>query len=133
MRIGPGKAVGLGLWQGKPVFCLPGGPASNHMAFLQLALPGLHRLEGRTRPGLPIQVARLAQPIQGQKGWTQFVHGRLERGSSGLVFHPLRMKSRLHEMAQMEAIVQIPEETEWLDAGATVPVQVLVPNLTWGE
>jgi len=133
VRIGPGKAVGLGLWQGKPVFCLPGGPASNHMAFLQLALPGLHRLEGRTRPGLPIQVARLAQPIQGQKGWTQFVHGRLERGSSGLVFHPLRMKSRLHEMAQMEAIVQIPEETEWLDAGATVPVQVLVPNLTWGE
>ncbi len=123
VRIGPGKAVGFGLWQGKPVFCLPGGPPSNHMAFLQLALPGLHRLEGRAQPGLPVQVARLAQPIQGQRSWTQFVHGRLERDSAGLVFHPLRMKSRLQEMAQMEALVQIPEGTEWLEAGTSVPVQ----------
>ena len=133
VRIGPGKAVGFGLWQGKLVFCLPGGPPSNHMAFLQLALPGLHRLEGRAQPGLPVQVARLAQPIQGQRSWTQFVHGRLERDSTGLVFHPLRMKSRLQEMAQMEALVQIPEGTEWLEAGTIVPVQMLVPNLTWGQ
>jgi molybdopterin molybdotransferase len=133
VRIGPGKAVGLGLWQGKPVFCLPGGPSSNHMAFLQLALPALHRLEGRTQPGLPVQVARLARPIQGQKDWTQFVHGCLERSSTGLVFHPLRIKSRLLEMAQMEALVQIPEGTEWLEAGTMVPVQVLVPSLTWRE
>jgi molybdopterin molybdotransferase len=133
VRIGPGKAVGLGLWQGKPVFCLPGGPSSNHMAFLQLALPALHRLEGRTQPGLPVQVARLARPIQAQKDWTQFVHGWLERSSTGLVFCPLRAKSRLQEMAQMDALVQIPEGTEWLGAGSMVPVQVLVPNLTWRE
>jgi molybdopterin molybdotransferase len=129
VRIGPGKAVAFGLLQGKPVFCLPGGPSSNHMAFLQLALPALHRLEGRTQAGLPIQAARLAQSIQGQKDWTQFVHGCLERSSTGLVFQPLRMKSRLQEMAQMEALVQIPEGTEWLEEGATVLVQVLVPDL----
>jgi molybdopterin molybdotransferase len=133
VRLGPGKAVSFGLWQGRPVFCLPGGPSSNHMAFLQLALPALHRLEGRTQPGLPVQVARLARPIQGQKDWTQFVHGCLERSSTGQVFHPLRLKSRLLEMAQMEALVQIPEGTEWLEAGTMVPVQVLVPNLTWRE
>ena len=133
VRIGPGKAVGFGLWQGKPVFCLPGGPSSNHMAFLQLALPGLHRLEGRAQAGLPVQSARLAQSIQGQKSWTQFVHGSLERSSTGLIFHPLRMKSRLQEMAQMEALVQIPEGTEWLAAGTIVPAQVLVPDLTCRE
>jgi molybdopterin molybdotransferase len=132
VRIGPGKAVGFGLWQGKPVFCLPGGPSSSHMAFLQLALPAHHRQEGRTQPGLPVQVAHLAQSIQGQKDWTQFVHGCLER-SSRLVFHPLRIKSRLQEMAQMEALVQIPEGTDWLEAGTMLPVQVLVLNLTWRE
>jgi hypothetical protein len=36
-------------------------------------------------------------------------------------------------MAQMEALVQIPEGTEWLEAGTMVPVQVLVPSLTWRE
>jgi molybdopterin molybdotransferase len=125
VRIGPGKAVGFGLWQGKPVFCLPGGPPSNRMAFLQLALPGLHRLEGRGQPGLPTQVARLGEPVWGQREWTQFVHGRLEAGGEGLVFLPMRMKNRLQEMAQAEAIVQIPEGVEQIPRGAVVPVQVL--------
>ena len=41
VRIGPGKAVGFGTLQGKPIFVLPGGPPSNLLAFLQIALPGL--------------------------------------------------------------------------------------------
>ena len=28
VRMGPGKGVAFGKWEGKPVFCLPGGPAS---------------------------------------------------------------------------------------------------------
>jgi len=50
VRMGPGKAIGFGLWNDKPVFCLPGGPASNEMAFLQLALPGILRMSGDGRP-----------------------------------------------------------------------------------
>lgn len=125
VRIGPGKAVAFGLWQDKPLFCLPGGPPSNHMAFLQLALPGLHRLGGFRRPGLPLQVARLAAPVSGQRDWTQFVHGRLAPGHEGLLFHPIEMNSRLQAMAQMEAIVTIPEGTEQIPRGALVRVQVL--------
>jgi len=40
IRIGPGKAVEFGMLDGKPVFVLPGGPSSNLMGFLQIALPG---------------------------------------------------------------------------------------------
>jgi molybdopterin molybdotransferase len=127
VRMGPGKAVAFGLWQGKPVFCLPGGPPSNHMAFLQLALPGLHRLEGREPVGLPVQAARLAETVRGQRDWTQFVHGRVRMASEGLAFHPLRLKSRLQEMARTEGIVCIPEGTEVLEAGTMVAVQMLAP------
>jgi molybdopterin molybdotransferase len=38
--IRPGKAVGFGVKDERPVFCLPGGPPSNHIAFLELTLPG---------------------------------------------------------------------------------------------
>ena len=55
VKMGPGKAVGFGLLKDIPVFCLPGGPPSNQMAFLQLALPGLLRLGGHGRPGLARQ------------------------------------------------------------------------------
>jgi molybdopterin molybdotransferase len=127
VRIGPGKAVAFGLWQGKPVFCLPGGPPSNHMAFLQLAFPALQRLEGREQLGLPLRLACLAEPVRGQRDWTQFVHGRLEPGSQGWRFYPLRMKSRLQEMAGAQGIVQLAEGTEQLDAGTMVPVQLLAP------
>ncbi|MGD8837405.1 MAG: molybdopterin molybdotransferase MoeA, partial [Desulfobacteraceae bacterium] len=44
IRIGPGKAVGFGMLNHKPVFILPGGPPSNLMGFLQIALPGLLKL-----------------------------------------------------------------------------------------
>jgi molybdopterin molybdotransferase len=125
VRMGPGKAVGLGSWQGRPVFCLPGGPPSNQMAFLQLALPGLHRLEGRGQPGLPVQTACLAETVRGQRDWTQFIHGRLELWEGTLRFVPMRMKSRLQEMAHAMAIMQIPEGVERIDAGAPVPVQTL--------
>ena len=131
VRLGPGKGAGFGIWQGKPVFILPGGPASNQMAFLQLALPGLHRLMGRPYPGLPVRPARLATAISGQRDWTQFVEGRFEWHDGELWVVPVQGPSRLRSMANCEGYIKIPEGTETLDAGALVFVQVLpdVPAL----
>lgn len=125
VRIGPGKAVGFGLYQGKPVFCLPGGPPSNHMAFIQLALPGIHKLAGFAQPGLLTQLARLQREVSGQSDWTQFVHGRLEQADQELRFHPLLDASRLQMMAHTEAVLAIPEGVERIAAGELVRVQCL--------
>ncbi len=88
VRIGPGKAVGVGMMGAKPVFCLPGGPPSNHIAFLELALPGLQRLAGWAKPGLSLLPAVMAEHVNGQADWTQFVHGRLEVLDKTLMFYP---------------------------------------------
>jgi molybdopterin molybdotransferase len=133
VRLGPGKGVGFGLWQGKPVFCLPGGPPSNYMAFLHLALPGLMRLAGYREPGLPQVMARLEQEVGGQADWTQFVMGRLERSGEGLVFHPQKVNqgsgaSRLMSMAEASGVLAIPEGTSHIPAGTLVPVtQLAIP------
>jgi molybdopterin molybdotransferase len=145
VRIGPGKGVGFGLWQGKAVFCLPGGPPSNYMAFLHLALPGLMRLAGYREPGLPQVSARLQQEVSGQVDWTQFIMGRLEREGEGLVFHPQQVSqhsktsqrlqagkirpnsrrlqnSRLIAMAEANGVLAIPEGTSHIPAGTLVTV-----------
>jgi molybdopterin molybdotransferase len=127
VRIGPGKAIAFGTWKGKAVFCLPGGPPSNHSAFLQLALPGLQRLAGWREAclGLPERAVRLAQTVLGPADWTQFIHGRLEQADELPRFHPLRSVSRLQMMANADAIVTIPEGTSQLEEGAVSWAQVL--------
>lgn len=66
VRMGPGKPVGFGLLAGKPFFVLPGGPPSNEMAFLQLALPALLKMKGAAPTPFPMTAARLAESVTGE-------------------------------------------------------------------
>ncbi|MGD9878051.1 molybdopterin molybdotransferase MoeA [Desulfococcus sp.] len=126
IRIGPGKAVGFGLLEGKPVFILPGGPPSNLMGFLQIALPGLLKLAGHGRPGLPVIPVRTASDLLGRHPrWTQFIFGMIETRSDLPVFYPLKGASRLQSMAEAEAVIAIPEGETVIPAGTVIPAQLL--------
>ncbi len=127
IRIGPGKAVGFGLLEGKPVFILPGGPPSNLIGFLEIALPGLLRIAGSQNPGLPRVAVRLATELVGADlDWTQFFFGRLDPCQDIPLFVPLRGASRLGSMAGAQAIVAIPEGSTRLPAGSIVAAQALM-------
>lgn len=127
VRMGPGKPVGFGRLDGKPFFVLPGGPPSNEMAFLQLCLPALMKMKGAKPAVFPLVSARLRDRVTGERGWTEFVHARLEPRASGLLAVPSRLKSRLKSMAEKEALIVIPEDREEIPAGEAVEVQVLKP------
>jgi molybdopterin molybdotransferase len=126
IRIGPGKAVGFGMLDKKPIFILPGGPSSNLMGFLQIALPGLLALGGHSRPALPQTHARLAAELRGRnRDWTDFFFGTLEDGDGLPVFRPLKGRSRLRDIACATAIAAIPEGQEVVPKGSVITVQVL--------
>ena len=125
VRMGPGKPVGFGLLEGKPLFCLPGGPSSNEMAFLQLGLPALLKMRGESPVAFPTIPANLTHSVTGKKDWTDFVHARLERRQGQLFVHPARIKSALQSMAQKEALIIIPEGREELAAGEIINIQLL--------
>jgi molybdopterin molybdotransferase len=125
VRMGPGKPVGFGLLQNKPFFFLPGGPPSNEMAFLQLAIPALLKMTGENPVLFPFASARLAATVNGKKTWTDFVHARLENREDQLWVHPAKLKSGLQSMARKEALIIIPEDRDGLAAGETIAIQLL--------
>jgi len=126
VRLGPGKGVGFGLLNGKPVFILPGGPSSNLVAFLELALPGLQKLGGCRKPGLAGVPAVLKEPVSGQSDWTQVFFGTLRHSGQTLEFQPDgRPASRLKSMADADALLLIPEGVDAFSADQSVNVQML--------
>lgn len=125
VRIGPGKAVALILLQGKAIFCLPGGPPSNEMAFLQIALPGLCHLAARLPVPFTFKTARLSAPVGGDIDWTQFVQARLEKKEGHWVVTPLKLKSRLLAQASANAVIKVPEGVARLEQGEEIQVQML--------
>jgi molybdopterin molybdotransferase len=125
VRMGPGKPVGFGLLETKPIFILPGGPPSNEMAFLQLALPALLKMKGAQAVAFPVARARLAETVRGHLDWTDFIHARLEKKDGQLVVRPTKLRSRLQSMARKEALIKIPEKRKEIAAGETIEIQIM--------
>ena len=125
VRMGPGKPVGFGLLEDKPFFILPGGPPSNEMAFLQLALPAIMKMKGEAAFSFPVVRAQLAETVRGHKDWTQFFHARLEADKQQLIVKPAMLKSRLVSMARKDALIIIPEGWEEWAAGEVIDIQLL--------
>jgi molybdopterin molybdotransferase len=127
VRMAPGKPVGFGLLNQKPFFILPGGPPSNEMAFLQLALPAIMKMKGEMTFSFPLVRAQLAETVHGHKDWTRFIHARLEKEKSQLIVKPSKIESRLISMARKEALIVIPEGWEKWVAGEIIDIQLLPP------
>ena len=125
VRMGPGKAVGLIFLNEKAIFCLPGGPPSNEMAFLQIVLPALLHLAGREPIPFEYKTVTLAETVKGDKDWTQFFYARLMGKSGQLFVEPLKMRSRLKSQADANGLIKIPEGVEQLKEKEQIQFQVL--------
>jgi molybdopterin molybdotransferase len=127
VRMGPGKGVAFGVWKGKAVFCLPGGPPSNETAFLQLALPGILGMAGEGWQPFQVVSAKITRDLRSRHpAWTEFIRATLSQDSRGnLRATPHRPRSRLESMARATCLVVVPEGVSVLHRGQVVRVQVL--------
>jgi molybdopterin molybdotransferase len=125
VRMGPGKAVGMGLIDGKPIFCLPGGPPSNEMAFLMIAYPAICKMAGYGPYPFVRLCGELLSPVRGETAWTQFIHCTVEKKGDHYLIQPIKLASRLKSMADAKAILSIPEGVSVIEEGADVTVHLL--------
>jgi len=117
--IAPGKPTIVGRIAGKPVFGLPGHPASALVVLIAIVRPLLDRMLGVMQPLQRTVKATLAINIPSQRGREEYVRVRLENGKA----IPLFGKSGLlNTLVHSDGLVRIPAGAEGLEQGSEVEV-----------
>jgi molybdopterin molybdotransferase len=119
IALAPGKPTIIGQIMGKPVFGLPGHPASAFVVLIAIVRPLIDRMLGIRVPLQRTVRATLAVNIPSQRGREEYVRVKLEDG----IATPLFGKSGLlNTLVKSNGLVCIPAGAEGLEQGSTVEV-----------
>ncbi|MFA6226353.1 MAG: gephyrin-like molybdotransferase Glp [Methanoregula sp.] len=119
IAIAPGKPTIIGRIRGKPVFGLPGHPASAFVVLIAIVRPLIDRMLGIPMPLQRTERATLAINIPSQRGREEYVRVWVENG----IATPLFGKSGLlNTLIRSNGLVRIPAGAEGLEQGSVVEV-----------
>jgi putative molybdopterin biosynthesis protein len=122
----PGKPILLAVIAGTPVVVLPGFPTSAIFTFHEFVAPLLRRLGGRGEPDRAVVEAVAPLRITSVPGRTQYSLVDLVSGPDGLAAYPLGAGSgSVTAFGRADGFIRIPANTEYVAAGARVPVHLL--------
>ena len=119
IAIAPGKPTIIGRIANKPVFGLPGHPASAFVVLIAIVRPLLDTMLGLEKPLIRTVKATLSENIPSQRGREEYVRVRVENGAAV----PLFGKSGLlNTLIKSHGLVRIPAGYEGLEKGSEVDV-----------
>jgi molybdopterin molybdotransferase len=130
--IKPGRPTAFGMRGHTPVFSLPGNPVSSLLTFEQFVRPALLKMMGHRRVFRPLQAAVLQEPLAKSPGRVSFVRVRLSRRADGALLASTAGNQEtgiLKTLLRADGLAIIPAEQGSLEAGQTVPVQLLRSDL----
>ncbi|WP_242900749.1 molybdotransferase-like divisome protein Glp [Actinomadura terrae] len=127
VRMRPGKPQGFGLFEGTPVFTLPGNPVSAYISFQVFVRPALRAMQGLDPEPLPTVSAVLAQDVRSPAGMRHYMRGKLSynRGFHTVTPADVQGSHQLGSLSSADALIALPEEAEALPAGSHVDVMRL--------
>ncbi len=122
VRQRPGKPLYFGMKGNKPVFALPGNPASVLTCFYEYVLPALYKMSGRQRV-LQVAKAPLAADFKKTAALTHFLKGYYD----GNTVMPLGAQEsyRLRSFAGANCLIVIGEAVTECRAGELVDIHLL--------
>jgi molybdopterin molybdotransferase len=119
IALAPGKPTIIGRINNKPVFGLPGHPASAFVVLVAIVRPLLDTMLGQEKTLLRTVRASLSINIPSQRGREEYVRVRVEKG----IATPLFGKSGLlNTLVQSDGLIRIPAGFEGLEQGSEVEV-----------
>jgi molybdopterin molybdotransferase len=120
----PGKPTILAAVGRKPVFGLPGNPASAMITFGIFVTPAIYRLSGCSRSPQPFAVkAKLTRNIPSATGREDYVPVKIEEKNGELYADPVFGKSNLmFALIRADGLAKVPLDKAGLVAGESVEI-----------
>jgi len=132
IAIKPGKPATMAVIDGKPVFSLPGNPASALLVFHLFVRPVLFGMAGRPMEQLKTLRALAATRMFAARGRRTFVTVRLTKDETGkLVASPVPsgLSGAITTLSKADGFIEIREDQQFIDEGEEVVVHLLKPSL----
>lgn len=125
VAIKPGKPTAFAIFEGKPVFCLPGNPVSSQITFEAFVRPAVLKMLGRSKLLRSTVQARLQEPIKAGSR-LQFARVALERAGNQWQVRSAGNQETgiLRTSLTADALAMIPANKTF-EAGDEISVQLL--------
>jgi len=132
VAIRPGKPTTVAVVDGKPVFSLPGHPASALLIFHLFVRPLLLRIAGR-RGHFPLKLkAVTSQRLFPSRGRRTYVTVTLKRTKSGAIVAspvPTGLSGAITTLAKADGFIVIHESQQFVDKEQVVEVELFKPEV----
>ena len=121
----PGRPLGFGTWQGKPIFALPGNPVSSMVTFEIFCRPALLKMLGHQDLRVPTETALSTERLVKKEKLRLYYRCRLKlaEGQLWATSTGPQDSHRLHSLVQADALMILPENQSVIEKGQ--PLQVL--------
>jgi len=131
----PGGPTAVAMFEGRPVFSLPGNPVSTMVTFEAFARPALLKMMGNRRLFRPIVTATLMNDLHKKPGKMNLIRVALlgEEGKFCAYSSGIQQTAMLKTMLRADALAIFPEDLETLEKGTTVQCHLLREELLMGE
>jgi molybdopterin molybdotransferase len=133
LAIRPGQPLAFGKIQGKLAFGLPGNPVSSMVTFEQLVRPAVLKLGGHRQHSRPVLQAVFQERFSKRPDRRHFLRGVLRKEDGVLTVRTTGDQGSgiLTSMVKANCLIDVPVETEKLNPGDLVNVQV-TGSQWWG-
>lgn len=127
----PGGPSAFGLYEGKPVFSLPGNPVSTMVTFEEFARPALLKMMGHKRVLKPFIKAILQNDVKKKSGKLNFLRVRLTSENGRYLAYSSGDQNTgiLKTMLMADAMAVLPADRSNFSAGEEVDVHILSGNV----
>jgi len=133
IAIKPGKPATVALIEGKPVFSLPGHPASALLVFHLLARPIIQQMAGRSSEKIREVKAYASMRMFPAKGRRTYVMVNLKRDKSNRLLAlpiPAGLSGAITTLAKADGFLEIAENQQFVDADEEVTVQLFRDSIS---